>query len=278
MRPLISVIIPAFNRCLVLPRALDSVLAQTFFPAEIFVVDDGSDDGTQHFIHSHYPQVTYLRQKNQGVSAARNLGIQCAKGQWIALLDSDDRWLPRKLARQWALLEQYPELKVCHTDEIWIRNGRRVNPKRKHAKRGGWIFHHCLPLCAMSPSSILIHRSVFDHVGLFDETLPACEDYDLWLRITARYPVLYVDEPLLVKYGGHPDQLSRRYWGMDRFRVRALEKILAQGDLAEEYRQAALAMLKEKSRILANGARKRGKMAEAEYYENLPQKYLCLSL
>ncbi len=127
----------------------------------------------------------------------------------------------------------------------------------------------------MSPSSILIHRSVLDDVGWFDEALPACEDYDLWLRITARYPVLYVDKPLLVKYGGHPDQLSRRYWGMDRFRVRALEKILRQEDLAEDYRQAALDMLREKARILANGARKRGKFVEADYYANLPRKYLC---
>ena len=127
----------------------------------------------------------------------------------------------------------------------------------------------------MSPSSILVHRSVLDDVGLFDEALPACEDYDLWLRITARYPVLYVDKPLLVKYGGHADQLSRRYWGMDRFRVRALEKILRQEDLAEDYRQAALDMLREKVRILANGARKRGKFVEADYYENLPRKYPC---
>lgn len=274
MQPAISVIIPAFNRARVLPRALDSVLAQTLSPAQILVVDDGSDDGTPDLMLSDYPCIDYLQQENKGVSAARNLGIQNAKGEWIAFLDSDDQWLPRKLERQWALLEQNPEMKVCHTDEIWIRNGRRVNPKRKHAKRGGWIFRHCLPLCAMSPSSIVIHRSIFDEVGLFDETLPACEDYDLWLRITARYPVLLIDEPLLVKYGGHPDQLSRRYWGMDRFRIRALEKILAQADLKDEYRQAALATLQEKARILANSARKRGKIAEADYYEKLPHQYL----
>ncbi len=275
MQPAISVIIPTFNRCSLLPRALDSVLAQTLPPTEIWVVDDGSTDGTRNLIHARYPQTNYLWQENLGVSAARNLGIKSAQGEWIALLDSDDQWQPQKLEQQWTLLQQHPAMKVCHTDEIWIRNGRRVNPKRKHAKCGGRIFHHCLPLCAMSPSSILVHRSVLDDVGLFDEALPACEDYDLWLRITARYPVLYVDKPLLVKYGGHADQLSRRYWGMDRFRVRALEKILRQEDLAEDYRQAALDMLREKVRILANGARKRGKFVEADYYENLPRKYPC---
>ncbi len=102
-------------------------------------------------------------------------------------------------------------MRVCHTDEIWIRNGRRVNARKKHGKKGGWIFQHCLPLCAMSPSSIMIHRDVFTALGGFDERLPACEDYDLWLRITARYPVLFTRQPLIEKYGGHDDQLSRKY-------------------------------------------------------------------
>ena len=110
----------------------------------------------------------------------------------------------------------------------------------KHAKAGGWIYTHCLPLCAISPSAVLIHRSIFDCVGLFNEQLPACEDYDLWLRICARFPVHFIPEPLIIKYGGHDDQLSRRYWGMDRFRIQALEDILASGVLTEEHRQATL--------------------------------------
>lgn len=263
----VTVVIPTYNRAPLLARALQSVLDQTFKPQEILLVDDGSTDQTEDLLRRNFPSVGYLRQSNRGVSAARNLGIRQGGGEWFAFLDSDDQWLPQKLERQWQALQQSPQMRVCHSDEIWIRNGRRVNPKRKHAKAGGWIFRHCLPLCAMSPSSIVIHRSVFDAVGTFDPQLPACEDYDLWLRICARYPVLLVDQPLLIKYGGHTDQLSRRYWGMDRFRVRALEKILSCGGLSEDDRRAAEATLREKLTILANGARKRGKTQEVLNYQ-----------
>ncbi|MDE2825547.1 MAG: glycosyltransferase family 2 protein, partial [Gemmatimonadota bacterium] len=219
IRP-VSVVIPTYNRADRLPSAIRSVLEQTAPPAEIIVVDDGSTDGTPALVRT-FPGVRYLRQENQGVSAARNHGIGAAKHDWIALLDSDDEWLPGKLERQWGALERDPRYRFCHTDEIWIRKGRRVNPMKKHAKYGGHIFHHCLPLCVISPSSALIHRDLFERFGMFDPELPVCEDYDLWLRICAREPVLYVDEPLLLKYGGHEDQLSRAYWGMDRFRIRA---------------------------------------------------------
>ncbi len=164
-------------------------------------------------------------------------------------------------------------MRVCHTDEIWIRNGRRVNARKKHGKKGGWIFQHCLPLCAMSPSSIMIHRDVFTALGGFDERLPACEDYDLWLRITARYPVLFIRQPLIEKYGGHDDQLSRKYWGMDRFRIRALEKILATDSLNADDHLAAVAMLREKAGIYLQGAIKRGKSAEIGYYRQLLKQY-----
>lgn len=265
----ISVIIPSHNRGHLLPRALDSVLAQTRPPAEIIVVDDGSSDGTAAMLAADYPEVRCLRQPNEGVSGARNRGIMAAQGEWIALLDSDDQWQPEKLAIQMEALAAAPGHLLCHTDEIWIRNGRRVNPMDKHAKAGGWIFQHCLPLCAISPSSALIHRGLFDEVGLFDPELPACEDYDMWLRICARHPVCYVDQPLLVKYGGHADQLSRRHWGMDRFRIRALARILDSGLLGSEDSAALRATLLEKIRIYLNGARKRNKWAEVAHYEAL---------
>lgn len=156
-------------------------------------------------------------------------------------------------------LKNNPGYKICHTNEIWIRNGRRVNPRKKHKKSGGWIFQNCLPLCCISPSNVIINKTVFDTVGLFDETLPVCEDYDLWLRITSRFPVLYVDELLIIKYGGHRDQLSRKFWGMDRYRIQALEKILTTGILSEEDESAAKSMLKEKLTIYIQGARKRNK-------------------
>jgi glycosyltransferase involved in cell wall biosynthesis len=256
--PTVSVIVPTFNRRDVLPRALDSVLKQRGAGlVELIVVDDGSTDETAALVRADYPQARLLRQENRGVSAARNVGIQAAQGEWIALLDSDDYWLEGKLARQLTAIAEQPELRLCHTEEIWIRNGVRVNPMKKHQKSGGSIYQRCLPLCCISPSSVLIHRTVFDEVGLFDETLPACEDYDLWLRVCAREAVLFLDEPLLVKTGGHEDQLSRKYWGMDRFRIRALEKILVSERLTPSDREATLSLLVRKLEILLNGAKKR---------------------
>lgn len=258
----VSVIIPSFNRGSVLPRAIDSVYSQSWRQQggtlELILVDDGSTDDTAQLITKNYPEIRYYYQKNQGVSAARNVGLQHAQHEWIALLDSDDEWLPDKLSRQMKLLEQ-SDSKVCHTEEIWIRNGVRVNQMNKHKKAGGWIFDRCLPLCAMSPSSSIIHKGVFERVGLFDENLPACEDYDLWLRICSKYPVAYESQACIQKYGGHEDQLSRQYWGMDRFRVIALEKILVD-DLDVDQYQAAKSMLMKKLNILLNGAQKRNNL------------------
>ena len=272
----ISLIIPTYNRCSLLKRALNSVLEQTRLPDEIIVVDDGSTDNTVDMLNNEFPQVTTITHVNKGVSAARNSGIQQAKGDWIAFLDSDDTWLAEKLAAQIRALQQAPDFKVCHTEEIWIRNGVRVNAMHKHKKIGGWIFKQCLPLCAMSPSSIMIHRSVFADVGLFDESLPACEDYDLWLRICAKYPVLFIEQPLINKYGGHEDQLSHKYWGMDRFRIQALEKIITQPGLSTENKQNAMQMLLKKAIIFRNGALKRGKIESAERYQQLLDKFMDL--
>lgn len=271
----VSVVIPSHNRVHVLGRALDSVLAQTRPADEIVVVDDGSEDGTADWLARHYPQVRMLGQANRGVSAARNRGIGAARGEWIALLDSDDEWLPHKLQRQLDALAAHPGHRLCHADEIWIRHGRRINPMNKHAKSGGRIFQRCLPLCVISPSAALLHRSLFDEVGLFDEALPACEDYDLWLRICATEPVLYVDAPLIVKHGGHEDQLSRRFWGMDRFRIRALQKILAHPGLSDADRAAAHSVLAQKARVYAQGARKRGRLDEAAVYEAMTAEDLA---
>ncbi|MES9967988.1 MAG: glycosyltransferase family A protein, partial [Sedimenticola sp.] len=232
-----------------------------------------SEDHTREMVSEKFPRVRYLHQPNRGVSSARNLGISEARGDWIALLDSDDEWLPPKLASQKTRLESHPGHHICHTEEIWIRNGKRVNQMKKHTKQGGAIFQHCLPLCVISPSSVLIHKSVFREVGLFDESLPACEDYDLWLRICARYPVTYVEQPQIVKYGGHEDQLSHRHWGMDRFRLHALEKIITSGDIEGEDLEAAKAMLAHKAEILAKGAEKRGKHTEASNYRQLQQNH-----
>ena len=270
----ISVVIPSFNRRHTLSRALDSVLAQTLPAAEIIVVDDGSTDETAAMLSEHYPSVVCLKQANRGVSAARNLGILTAKSEWIALLDSDDCWHPEKLHRQCDALLHAPEkYYLCHTEEIWIRNGRRVNPRHRHAKHGGWIYQRCLPLCAISPSAALIHKQVFTQVGVFNEALPACEDYDFWLRVCAQFPVLFVSEALTFKHGGHSDQLSRRYWGMDRFRVEAMESVLANPHLSPSDVDATLRTLIYKLDILCNGAVKRGNLDWADDLRTKRRKY-----
>ncbi len=265
----ISVVIPTHNRRERVQDAVRTVQAQTLAPLEIIVVDDGSTDGTADVLGDEFPGVCVIRQANAGVSAARNAGIAAARGEWIAFLDSDDTWLPEKLARQRDCLQADPTLRVCHTDEIWIRNGCRVNPGRRHAKPAGRIFLDCLPLCCVSPSAILLHREVFDAVGVFDPALPACEDYDLWLRIFQRYHAGLVTESCVIKQGGHADQLSRRFWGMDRFRVQALDKLLRGTQLTPNERSAVVDTLHAKCRILLQGMQRRGKVAEAARYRDI---------
>lgn len=269
--PDISVIIPSYNRAHTLQRALDSVLNQTLKPNEIIVIDDGSTDDTQSVLNL-YPGITVIEQSNSGVSSARNSGVEKSSGDWIGFLDSDDEWLPKKLEKQWAAICNDDKL-ISHTEEIWIRNGQRVNPMKKHQKYGGWIYDKCLPLCVISPSSVMIHKTVFDDVGNFDESLEVCEDYDLWLRICSKYPVLFLDEPLIVKYGGHEDQLSRKYWGMDRFRITALEKMNNSGYLNKDQHNATIDMIIQKCEIIINGMKKRGKVYEVQEWEKKLERY-----
>jgi len=267
----ITAVIPTRDRADMTERAVRSVLAQTLQPEELIVVDDGSVDGTGEHLRATFPEITILRLGGVGVSAARNHAIRAARSDWLAFLDSDDEWLPEKLEAQSAALEQEPEFSLCHCDEIWIRNGRRVNPRRRHRKAGGSLFRHCLPLCVISPSAAIIRRSLFDEVGLFDETLPACEDYDLWLRICSRWPVLYVDRPLLLKYGGHADQLSKTE-ALDRYRIRALSKIITSETLGPEDREAATATLRKKIEIYLAGVKKRCRWSEARELEALQSR------
>lgn len=276
--PSITVIIPFYNRRSTLARALTSVYQQTYLPQEVIVIDDASTDDGAALVDEMFPQATLMRfDENQGVSAARNRGIQQASGQWLAFLDSDDEWLPTKLAEQISIAQTQPQYKTIHSDEIWIRNGVRVNQMNKHQKYGGEIFEHCLPLCVISPSAVMIHRDVFADVGLFDTALPACEDYDMWLRVCAKYPVYFIDQPLIKKYGGHADQLSRKYWGMDRFRVQALHKLLSNTELCDAKRQAAVKVLEKKLRILCKGARKHENYAMVAFCEKLMAQYQFLS-
>ena len=260
----ISVIIPTFNRLDLLKRAIDSVLNQSIKPYDIIVVDDGSTDDTSEMIQHKYKSINLIQQKNSGVSAARNNGIKNAQGDWIALLDSDDEWEKNKLEEQVNNLIDNPEYEFCHTNEIWIRNGIRVNQKKRHKKYGGFIFDKCLDICRISPSSVLFNKNILNHVGWFDEKLPVCEDYDLWLRITADYEILFIDKPLIIKYGGHNDQLSNSVEAIERFRIKALQSLLENSDLSKNNRIHAIEMIIKKLNIYLKGLVKRKKHDEAK--------------
>jgi glycosyltransferase involved in cell wall biosynthesis len=270
--PLVSVIIPTYNRDWMLKEAIDSVLGQDFPDFEVIVIDDGSTDNTLAILEPFGRAIRVLQQVNRGVSAARNRGIAAASGQLLAFLDSDDLWLPQKLSRQVDFFNTNAEARICQTEEIWIRNGARVNPKRRHHKFSGMIFERSLALCLVSPSAVMCRRTLFDAVGLFDEALPACEDYDLWLRVSCTEPIHLIETPLIIKRGGHPDQLSRAA-GLDKFRIQALVNILASGKLSDTYYRSAVHTLREKCKIYADGCRRRGRSAEASDYYSLSEKY-----
>jgi glycosyltransferase involved in cell wall biosynthesis len=273
---MVSVIIPTYNRHAMLKEAVESVLAQDYQNFELIVVDDGSTDLTPEILKSYREAVTVIRQHNQGVSSARNTGIKAASADLVAFLDSDDLWLPQKLSSQIDFFRANPEALICQTQEVWIRDGVRVNPKKRHQKVSGMIFKPSLKLCLVSPSAVMIRPSLFETVGLFDEDLPVCEDYDLWLRISSRYPIYLIDTPLVIKRGGHADQLSRAS-GLDKFRIQAIIKIIESGRLSPTQHNAAVKTIQKKCAIYAAGCRKRKRIDEAAYYETLAQKYTLQS-
>ena len=271
--PKVSVIVPTYNRANQLEGTLRSIVSQTYQDFELIVVDDGSTDNTSKVIES-FPSAQYLpMKKNSGVSKARNIGLACAKGEFICFLDSDDLWKEKKLEIQIHWMESNTDNQVCYTDEIWVRNGVRVNQMNKHRKYTGDIFRHCLALCIVSPSSVMIRAKLFSEIGNFDESLPACEDYDLWLRIAVKYAFHFIEEPLIIKQGGHGDQLSRKYWGMDRFRVAALKKLLDQNSLDQEKLKLTRSSLVEKCSVLIQGFKKRGKKEDEFFYRAIVNKY-----
>ena len=269
----VSIIIPTFNRASKVSRAISSVLSQTISDYEIIVVDDGSTDRTSLALTSfgsHIRVITHFEQL--GVSAARNTGVKSTRSPFIAFLDSDDYWLPEKLAVQLSFFLEHPEAVACQTQEKWIRNGLPVNPKKKHLKPSGDIFSQSLKLCLVSPSAVMLKRSLLEEVGLFDETFPCCEDYDLWLRVTSRYPVHLIDQTLVVKEGGAADQLSRNHPGMDAYRIKAILKMIEGGWLNDSQLAFALQELRVKCSIYGKGCIKRGKRSEGEYYLRLPEQ------
>ncbi len=272
--PAVSVIIPTYNRAAMVSEAVESVLSQTFSQFELVVVDDGSTDDTAERLESYGSLLRVLRRERGGVSAARNSGIAATKAPLLAFLDSDDLWHPEKLAVQTSYMNTFPGADISHTDEIWIRGGRRVNPRDRHAKAEGKAFLRLLRESLISPSAVMIRRSVLEEAGGFDENLPACEDYALWLCLSRHREIHLIHRPLVTKRGGHDDQLSRSLWGLDRFRISVLRRLSADTSLDPLEAAEVREVLAEKCRILASGSRSRGRAEEAESYLSLAAEYV----
>lgn len=267
----VSVIIPTYNRAHLVCQAIESVLAQTAQADEIIVVDDGSTDDTQDHLQSFENRIKIITQANRGISAARNIGIKTAQFEWLTFLDSDDLWKPTKLEKQKAFLSQHRDYLICYTDEEWRKNDTWVNPKKIHKKHGGWIYEHCLPRCIISASSVMLHHRLFERFGLFDENLPACEDYDLWLRLAAELPVGLVPEKLIVKRDGPWEQLSYQH-SLDRYRIIALIKML-NGNLDSILEKKTLDMLTYKCKIYLNGCQKYNHVEKAIWIQSIIDAY-----
>ena len=270
----ITVIIPTYNRADLLGKALESVLSQSLSAAEIIVVDDGSTDDTAQVLEriadSSRVPVIYLKENNRGPAAARNSGIIKARHQFIAFLDSDDLWHKKKLEIQSGALHESPDHLISHTREKWYRGGQHLNQKKRHMPRHGYIFEHCLLLCCVGMSTVMVRKTVFERYGLFNEALRCCEDYEMWLRVARNQDFLLVDEVLTTKHGGRDDQVSQQFKvGMDRFRIQALARMFSNTELTSQQRRAVGQVLLEKCLIYGRGCRKHGNEVEGDHYLEL---------
>ncbi len=258
----ISVIIPTFNRADFILRTIQSIQEQTVEVDEIIVVDDGSTDNTRQVLSDI--DIKYIYQDNLGVSSARNTGIKTAQNKWIAFCDSDDIWCKEKLEKQINFHKENPNILISHTDELWKFNNKIIKKKAHQKKPSGYCFKDNLHSCKIGASTLLLNKSILDEVGLFDEKLKACEDYDLWLRILLKYELGLINEELITKTAGHKGQLSFETPMMDTFRIKALEK-----HINSKYKIEIQKELLYKLDIIIKGASKHNNYAILEKYTKL---------
>jgi len=202
--PIVSVIIPIYNRAHVLARAIQSVLDQTYQDFEIIVVDDGSTDNTEEIVKSfNDPRIRYIRhEENKGAAAARNTGIKAAKGEFIAFQDSDDKWLPEKLEKQMKVFENAPaKVGVVYTGFWRIENNKKIYiPFSWLTQKEGNIHKELLKENFIGTPAALVRKECFEKAGMFDEKLPRLQDWELVIRLSKYYNFKCIDEPLLISY------------------------------------------------------------------------------
>lgn len=213
MRPLVSAVIPAFNAQRHIADAVRSALAQTYEPLEIIVVNDGSTDDTAAVLSEFASDIICIDQPNRGAAVARNEGIRRARGDYIAFLDADDRWLPGKLTAQMVALAAHADFPVAHTDSMVIdEQGQTVKPSanRRRQSRNGMVFDEFFlcPIALALTSSVVMRRECFDTLHGFNPEYPIFQDYDFFLRTALHFPIFYLDQTL-VQYRLTPSSLTR---------------------------------------------------------------------
>ena len=296
--PICSIIIPTYNRRRLLAEAVGSVLNQAGSPpVELIIVDDGSTDDTPDYLAKLTQSaatragaaatpscaVTVLRIAHCGMpGAVRNRGVELARGEYIAFLDSDDLWLCSKLAAQLTLHQAQPGLVLSHTREHWLRGHKLVKqPPLYRFPTGsslpeGDVFMAALEKCMIGPSTAVIKRRVFQELGGFREDIQVAEDYEFWLRLTAQHKVGFLSEPLIIKRAGHSategEQLSERYGRIEFFRLRALAVFLTTPGLEPARLQLAHNTWRDKCLIYAAGREKRGHTEQAAELRELAER------
>ncbi len=262
-----SVIIPVYNRKIMVLKAIESVLNQSYLPLEIIVVDDGSTDGINNLTWD--PLVKYIRINHCGFPGhVRNSGALIAQGDFLAFLDSDDVWDKDKLMFQKQFLENNPEFVFVHTKERWLMNNNLVSQRKRKHKREGYIFEDCLKSCILGPSTSVIKKDVFWELGGFDPKIEVGEDYDLWLKLSNKYPIGYIDKELIIKNAGHPNQLSFKYPYIESIRINILENLISKNIFSSINQNLALTELKNKYNIVIGGLEKKGLIQEANNLRN----------
>ncbi|MCK4305695.1 MAG: glycosyltransferase family 2 protein [Candidatus Eisenbacteria sp.] len=297
----VTVIVPTHNKKEPVAEALRSVLSQTFRDFEIVVSDDGSTDGTplhllrmlgaqpdaleilsrmsptsikpfSHAFSQNGVTVQYHYGSNRGLSAARNRGIRSARGDYIAFIEAEDEWQREHLEVQMAFLESHPDARLCRVAERYVKDGK-PRKNRNTSTASGWIFEAALEASPMSTSALLAHRSCFASCGAFDENLPACDEYDLWLRFAARYPIYYIpDGPIVTRKSARGDGSSRT-WSWDRFRVYALEKAFQSGHLSPNQRFMVAQEIVRKCERLVQGFRRQRSDERSNFYERKRRRF-----
>ena len=276
IQPLVSVIIPVYNRFEMAKEAISSVIGQTYKDLEIIIVDDGSIDMTSTLAvyFGDDPRVKYLKINHSGMPGfVRNRGVELSKGKYLAFLDSDDLWMDKKVEKQIKYLETNSKYKVVHTREAWIRNGKTISQAGFKHRRFGNIFPDALEKCIIGPSTVLLEKELYRSLGGFRNDLEIAEDYELWLKLSNSNDVAYIDEALITKRAGHIGQLSEKYGQIEIFRIRGLKELVEQHYFSLENQKLAELELAKKCKIYAAGCRKRKKVDEANLHESIAIKY-----